>query len=192
MAKQTQLKSREIKEEIVKNLAEKIARAKTLAFCNYHGLTVNQLGTLRHKVKEAGGEMLVTKNTLMSRALSINHLPASPAKRDEPTTDYQLAGPTAIIFAYNDEIAPIKVLADSAREKGLPKLKFGFFGKDFLNTQAIVELSQIPGRDVLHAKIVGALASPIYGFVSVLSVNIRNLLSILDQVSKSKSLTTNV
>lgn len=183
MKQQTQFKAREIKKETVKELAEKIARAKTLIFCDYHGLTVNQFADLRHKVKNAGGEIIVTKNTLLSRALSINHL---------PLTINQLAGPTAIVFAYSDEITPLKVLADSAREKGLPKFKFGFFGKDLLDGQAIVELSQIPGRDVLHAKIVGALASPIYGFVSVLQANIRNLVSILDQVSKSKSLTTNV
>lgn len=178
MKKQVQLKSREIKVETVKSLAQKIARAKTLAFCDYHGLTVNQLTDLRRKIKAVGGEIIVTKNTLMKLALQISDLRSGIL---------DLVGPTAIVFAYSDEIAPLKVLADSAREKGLPKFKFGFAGFDLLDGQAIVELSQIPGRDVLHAKIVGALASPIYGFVSVLSANIRNLLSILDQVSKSAS-----
>lgn len=187
MKKQTQIKAREIKKETVKELAEKITRAKTIIFCDYHGLTVNQINALRKKVKEAGGEIIITKNTLLFRALSINHLPASPTKRGEPLTINQLAGPTATIFAYDDEIAPIKTVADSAHEKGLPKFKFGFFGKDLLDGQAIVELSQIPGRDVLYAKIVGTLASPIYNFVYVLQLNIRNLLSVLDQAAKSAS-----
>ena len=69
----TTKKPRDLKVETVKSLTEKINSAKVLAFCNYHGLTVNQLTALRVKIKEAGGELIVAKNTLLARALKISN-----------------------------------------------------------------------------------------------------------------------
>ena len=161
--------------ESAKDLAKKVKRAKTLIFANYHGLTVNQIADLRGKIKSAGGELLVAKNTLLSRALSINHLPATSDK---------LAGPTAAIFAYEDEVAPIKETATLGKTLGSPKFKFGFFNGKLLEALDIENLARIPTRDVLQAKVVGALASPIYGVVSVLQANLRNLVSVLDQAAK--------
>lgn len=162
--------------ESAKSLAEKVTRAKTLIFANYHGLTVNQIADLRGKIKNVGGELLVAKNTLLSRALSSTNYQL-------PTTNL-LIGPTAAIFAYEDEIAPIKETATLAKTLGVPKFKFGFFAKRFLEASDIEELARIPTRDVLQAQVVGTLSSPIYGVVSVLQANIRNLVSVIDQVSK--------
>lgn len=176
--KQKQLSAREIKEGTVADLTEKVSRAKTLAFADYRGLTVNQVSELRKKIKEAGGEMLVTKNTLMQRALSGNKIEVELEK---------LAGPTATIFAYEDEIAPIKTVAEAGKVTGLPAFKFGFFNKDFLDVNGLKQLATIPSKIELQAKVVGALSSPIYGIASVLQANIRNIVYVLDQVAKSKS-----
>jgi len=175
MTKVDFVSAKEIKQKTVASLSEKIQKAKTLAFADYRGLTVNQIAQLRNKVKEAGGEMMVTKNSLILRALTKNQLPA--------TLD-QLTGPTAAIFAYGDEIAPIKTVAESAKITGIPSFKFGFFGKDFLDMSALVQLAAILPKDQLQAKFVGTLASPLWGIASVLSANIRNLVSVLDQKAK--------
>lgn len=170
--------AREKKEETVKTLGEKIAKSKTIAFTAYHGLTVNQVGELRFKIKDAGGEMIVAKNSLMSRALSA---------ADRPTTTDELAGPTATIFAYEDEIAPIKAVADNIKTSGLPSFKFGFFGYSRLDTTGLENLAKIPTRDALHGQVVGLLVSPIRGIVNVLNANLRNLAIVLDQIAKQKS-----
>lgn len=189
MKKQTQIKAREIKKETVKKLAEKIGRAKTIIFCDYHGLTVNQINALRKKVREAGGEMLVAKNTLLKLALDhLSLITNSPREALEKRGHSSLlTGPTAIVLSYEDEIAPLKSLADSIKSLGGPKYKFGFSQNQLIDISAIENLAKVPPREVLQGKIVSALASPIYGIVQVLQLNIRNLLSILDQVSKSKS-----
>lgn len=168
--------ARQIKEETVKSLAEKIKRAKTMAFADYHGLTVNQIADLRRKIKEAGGELIVTKNTLLSRALESSDL---------RSTILDLTGPTATVFAYEDEISPIKTIADFAKTLNVPKFKFGFFDQSFLDAAGLESLAKIPSMPALQAQFVGALASPIYGFVNVLQANIRNLVSVLDQAAKS-------
>ena len=164
----------ELKKEKVAEIAKKVGEAKTIVFANYHGLSASQISVLREKMKEEGGELIVAKNTLISRALTINHL---------PVTADQLAGPTATLLAYEDEIAPIKKAAESAKNLGFPKFKFGFFGKDFLDLDAVENLARILPKEVLQAKIVGSLNSPLSGIVGVLSANIRNLVYVLDQAS---------
>lgn len=170
--------SKEIKVEKVQALGEKATRAKSITFVAYHGLSANQIGALRAKIKTAGGEFLVEKNTLIKLALTSNQL---------PVTSDQLSGPTATIFSYDDDIAPIKEIATLNKELGFPTFKFGFLGKDLLDADSLQNLASLPSKDQLRAKIVGSLASPIYGFVNVLAANIRNLVSILDQAAKKQS-----
>lgn len=179
-----QIKSaRETKEEKVNALVTKFQRAKTLTFADYRGLTANQVAALREKIKVAGGEMLVEKNTLTKLALkSTGH---TIAKENDPDNAL-LTGPTATIIAYDDEIAPIKESAQSNKETGLPIFKFGFFGHDFLNSKAVESLSKIPQKNVLQASLVGSLSSPIYGIVTVLGANLRNLVYTIDQIKNQK------
>lgn len=171
-----QKSARVIKEEKIEALAEKIGRAKSTTFANYHGLGAGQIASLRDKIKLAGGEFLVEKNTLLSRALQ-------NTKYNIPNT--KLTGPTAAIFAYGDELAPIKEIAIINKELGFPTFKFGFLEKNLLDTTQLESLAKLPGKDALRAQFVGSLASPIYGFVNVLYANIRGLVSILDQVAKA-------
>lgn len=168
-------KAREIKAETLKELTQKITAAKTVAFTQYHGLTVNQLSLLRKKIKSAGGELVVAKNTLMRRALSINNL---------PFTASELNGPTATVFAYEDEIAPVKIVAETAKTLTVPSFKFGFFAGQFLDATSLQKLANIPPRGELQAKVVGVISSPLYGLVNILTANIRNLVSVLDQAAK--------
>ena len=183
--KNPQKSAREIKEEKVAKLAEKVSRAKSLTFANYHGLSASRIATLRAKIKALGGEFLVEKNTLLSRAIQNTKykIPASPEGRQNT----KLTGPTAAILAYEDEISPIREIAASNKEIGFPTFKFGFLDKDFLDSAQLENLAKLPGKDQLLAQFVGSLASPIYGIVNVLSANIRNLISVLNQASKASA-----
>ena len=77
----------ELKKEKVLEIAKKVGKAKTIVFANYHGLSASQISVLREKIKETGGELIVAKNTLISRALTINHLPVTTEKLASPTTN---------------------------------------------------------------------------------------------------------
>lgn len=172
--------AREIKEEKVASLTEKIEKAKTVTFADYRGLSANQIAQLRAKVKDAGGEFLVEKNNLIRLSLkSTKH--KIPADQEE-----LLTGPTAAIVAYNDEIAPIKEIAESNKILGIPTFKFGFMDETFMDFADVERLSRIPGKDVLRAKVVGSINSPLYGIVSVLSANLRNLVYALNAIKERK------
>ncbi len=183
MKKQTK-SAREIKEDKVTAFSEKIEKAKTVTFADYRGLTANQLTELRAKVKNVGGEFLVEKNNLIKISLK-------STKHQIPSgQDQLLVGPTAAIVAYDDEIAPIREIAESNKNFGLPIFKFGFFNENFLTSENVEKLSKIPSRDALLQKMVASLNSPLYGIVSVLSANLKNLVYTLSAIKTRKETNT--
>lgn len=159
-------KTRVQKEEIIKNLSEKFSRARSVVFADYKGLTMKQLSALRAKLQEVQGEFTITKNTLLKKA----------------KPQLQTEGPTAILFAFDDEISPIKLLVKALKDAGIGKIKSGFWGQDLLDEAKIMQLASLPSKDELRAKTVGILVTPLQGMVSVLQGNLRNLVYALGQI----------
>ncbi len=170
-------KTRTQKIEQVVKLQEKLDRAKALVFADYKGLSMKQLSDLRDKLREQNAEFTITKNTLLDRALQ--------------TTDYRLPatdlkGPIATLFAYDDQITPIKILVKSLKDAIIGKVKFGFLGKEALDEAKIIQLSILPTKDELRGKMVGVLVAPLQGMVSVLQGNLRNLVYALSELQKQR------
>src|SRR3989304_2031381 len=134
-------------------LKTKLAQAKSIVFADASGLSVNLQRELRQKVKLAGGELIVVKNTLLQLALGVKDL---------------LPGPTITLLAYEDEIAPIKALAEFAKAHELPKIKAGFLAKEPLTKEQVETLASLPTKIELIAKMISSLNSPIFGLVNVL------------------------
>ncbi len=168
-------KTRIQKEETVVKLTEKFAKAKSVVFADYQGLTMSQLSDLRNKLRDQQAEFTITKNTLLSRALPASNveLPAS-----------SLNGPTATLFSFDDEISPIKTLVKSLKEAGKGKVKAGFLGEEYLSFDKIIQLSSLPSKDELRAKTVGVLVAPLQGIVGVLQANLRNLVYALSEITR--------
>lgn len=160
----------------VADLTQKLGRARSVVFADYQGLTMNQLSDLRNKLREAGAEFEVTKNSLLKLAL--------------PTTNYQLPteleGPTATLFAYEDEIAPLKILVKALKDTQKGSLKAGLLNKDILDAVTLTRLANLPTKLELQAKVVGSLSSPLYGLVNVLQENLRNLVFALNQIKMQR------
>jgi large subunit ribosomal protein L10 len=152
-------------------LKTKVAQAKAIVFADASGLSVNLQRQLRQAVKLAGGELIVAKNTLLKLALGGQILP----------------GPTLTLFCYQDEIAPIKALAEFAQSHDLPKIKAGFLAKDPLSKEQVEALAKLPTKVELLAKTVGSLKAPLYGFVNVLQGNIRKLIYALKALEGVKT-----
>lgn len=165
----------QLKIEKVTELKDKLTRSKTVVLTDYRGLTVAQLGELRKKVEAAGAEYEITKNTLLARSLEGKEVPPQA-----------LEGPTATLFAYEDEIAPLKAMEDFVKANNLPIVKIGFLGQTLISALEVSELAKLPSREALVAKLVGMLKANQYGLVNVLSGNIRKLVYVLDGVAKSK------
>lgn len=168
----------------VKLLSEKLAASKTVVLADYRGLSVNLQRQLRNEVKAAGGELIVAKNSLLKLALTAEkiNLPESLAS--------SLIGPTITLFAYEDEIAPLKALADFAKVNELPVVKIGFLAKEPLTADQVNQLANLPTKIELLAKTVATLKSPINRLVYALSDNFKKLVYILSAIGGQKAVTS--
>ena len=153
---------RDASKEVVADLKNKINKSKSIIFTYYHGLTANNINDLRSKMRQAGAEMSVAKNTLLKIALK-------EEKQLVDEVEKGLKGPTATIFSYGDPIIPIKALVDFAKKLELPKIKFALVERRFTNEHEVAILGALPSRDVLIAQVVRVIKSPLSGLTYVLS-----------------------
>jgi large subunit ribosomal protein L10 len=167
------------KMQTVAEIKEKLSTTKGAVLTNYRGLTVAQDTKLRRKLREAGVEYRVFKNTM-------TRIAAKEAGIEG--LDTYLEGPTAIAMSYTDPVAPAKVISDFVKEHKLQALevKAGLVEGKVIDAEGVKALSSLPPREVLIAKALGSMQAPITGFVNVLSGSLRNLVYALEAVRKQK------
>lgn len=145
----------------VEDLIEKFKAAKTTALVDYQGLSAAQIAELRDKIKETGGFIQVIKNTLIARALAQVGI----------TLDKPLTGPTALVFANEDEISPLKIIGDTAKKLERPQFKLGVYQGKLLSLEEVKRFVDLPGKEALLAQFIGGLASPLSRLVGALKYN---------------------
>lgn len=167
------------KQAIVAELKEKLSATKGAVLTNYRGLTVAQDTKLRRKLREAGVEYRVVKNTL-------TRIAADQSGVSE--LDPYLEGPTAIALSFSDPVAPAKIISDFLKETKTQvlEIKAGLVEGKVIDADGVKALASLPSREVLIAKALAGMQSPIVGFVNVLQGNIRNLVYALEAVRKQK------
>lgn len=167
------------KKFILDELTDKINRAKSVIFTKFNGLGVKENEELRGKLRAENSEYFVAKKTLMNIAFKDKAIEGLDAKN--------LDGQVAAIFGYNDEVAPAKVVAGFKKDKE-GKIEFvgGILENKFIDASQVTELSKLPSKQELYAKIVGSINAPVSGFVNALAGNIRNLVNVLNAVKDKK------
>ncbi len=153
------------KKQIVAGLTEQLKNAVSGVFVDYCGLTVEQDTQLRNKLRAAGVEYKVVKNTLTRLAVDavgFNEL------------DPVLNGPTAIAVSMTDEVAPAKVIADFAKDNEKLEIKSGFLDGRVMSIDEVKTLAATPNRETLIAKIMGSLNAPTSKLVRTLQALVDN------------------
>jgi large subunit ribosomal protein L10 len=169
--------NRKTKEQIVSQLSSDLKTANAAIFVDYKGLTVEEVTELRRQFREAGVDYRVVKNTLTKIALEdlgYNDLVS------------YMTGPTAVAISQNDPVAPAKVLSDFIKKHKKMEFKVGFVDGKLINVDEIKDLAELPPREVLMAKLLGSMNSPISSLVNVLQGNIRNLVYTLNAIKEKK------
>ena len=167
--------------DVVRDLTDKLARAKSIILADYRGITHKQLEDLKRAVKKTGSDFIIVKNTLLTKALAA----FSPEFKKEDL-DKKLVGPTAALLAYEDEVSPLRELYKVMKLLSLPKIKFGYLGNQELNEEDITKLVKLPGKNVLIAQFVGQLKAPLYGLHRALGWNIQKFVFVLEAVKTAK------
>jgi len=167
------------KKSIVAELKGKLSASKGAVLTTSRGLTVAQDTQLRRKLREAGVEYRVVKNTMTriaAQEVGIEGL------------DVYLEGPTAIAISEVDPVAPARIISDFIKENKLKALeiKAGLLDGKVIDAEGVKALADLPSREVLLSKMLAGMQSPIAGFVNVLQGTIRNFVYTLEAVRKQK------
>ena len=148
------------------DLKDRVAKAKSVVFTDNSGLNALGQAQLREKVISVGGELVIAKNTLLRLAIQTEN-------------NELMTGPTAVLFAYQDEVLPIKVLAEFAKVNERPIIKGGLLGNTPLSAEQVMELAKLPGKLELLVKLMQQIQAPAYGLVRTLNGNIQKLVYVL-------------
>jgi large subunit ribosomal protein L10 len=154
----------EAKKQAVEEIKAQLSKAVSGVFVDYCGLTVEQDTKLRNKLREANVEYKVVKNTLTRFAAKEVGLEG---------LDEILEGPTALAIA-DDEVTAAKVLADFAKDNEQLEIKSGFLDGKVVSVDEVKKLADTPSRDVLLAKMMGSMQSPISALARTLQALVDN------------------
>lgn len=166
------------KQAFVAKLAEKLNGSVAGVVVNYQGITVADDTVLRKKLREAGVDYAVVKNTMLRRAADSAGLTG---------LDGVLEGSTALAVSPTDHVAAAKILCEYAEKNKNFEIKAGFVEGKTIDAKEVQELAKMPPKEVLVAKVLGGLNAPISGFANVLNANLRGLVVALNAIAEKQS-----
>lgn len=163
------------KQEVVKEVEELLAKQKVLFFAKFSGIGVGKLVALRRELRKLGAEFKVIRKTLLQLALNNKNIGAHIL--DVP-------GEIGVIFGYESEVDPAKAAVKFGKDNQTFKIVAGFLNGAPLTAQEVLALAKLPNKEQLLGQLVGVLRAPLANFQSVLSGNIRGLITVLSQIKK--------
>jgi large subunit ribosomal protein L10 len=169
---------KEQKVSTVNELKEVLDRSNLLVVSDYRGLDVEKISVLRRNCRKSGGSLKVIKNTLARKAVA--GTPFAPA---EPL----LQGPTAVAVCSGDPVAMIKALTSFSKENDVFKIKGGVLDGGAYSAEQLFRIATLPSREVLLARLVGSLASPMSRMVGSLGSPLRGLVGVLQGIKDAKA-----
>lgn len=149
----------ETKKQVVEEIKSKIQDSKSIVFIDYKGLTVAEDTEFRTEFRKNGCEYKVLKNTLVRKAF--NELGVTDFDAD-------LNGPTAVAFG-KDETGASKVVVEACKKfNDKISIKSGYIDGAYVDVNGVKVFASIPSKEVLLAKLLGSLKSPITGLAIAL------------------------
>ncbi|MFH0792032.1 MAG: 50S ribosomal protein L10 [bacterium] len=166
------------KKGIINELSESFAKQKAMVFIDIFGLKNKDLLNLRSRLRKVGAKLTVAKKTLAGLA----------SKEKGIDIDFRkITGEAAIVFGFDDEVAPMKAVFDFVKLNPKTVILGGYSGDQLVDSKTVNILAQIPPKPILLSRLLGSMKAPVSGFYNVLSGNLRNLVVVLGEINKAKS-----
>ena len=146
------LEAQKQKQIIIDEIKGKLENAQAAVVVDYQGITVAQADAMRKKLREANVDYTVYKNTLVKRAIDGT---AYAGLADV------LDGPSALAISTEDATAPARVLNEVIKDFKKMEFKAGVVEGTFFDKDGIQAVADIPSREVLVAKFLGSIQSPV-------------------------------
>ncbi len=167
--------NREQKAAVVDELSEEIRAADAIFAVDYRGISVQAAADLRNRLRDSETRFRVVKNSLTERATD---------KAGADALRPLLVGPTALAFVGGDAALAAKALNDAARALGTLEFKGGLMNGSALTADDVRSIARLPAREVLHAQLVGTIASPLAGLVRTLNALIAGIAIQLQKIAE--------
>lgn len=146
------VEAKQAKQVVIDEIKAKLEKAESAVVIDYIGITVAEADAMRKNLREANVDYTVYKNTLVKRAIE--------GTEYEPLADV-LEGPSALAISYDDATAPARVLNEAIKSYKKMEFKGGVVEGEFLDKEGIQAIADIPSREVLIAKFMGSIQSPV-------------------------------
>lgn len=170
--------SKDRKKEVVAQYEEWVNASRALFVTEYTGMTMKDLDELRRKVREAGGEFHIVKNTLSKLAFTNVGLPLS---------EEYFEGSTAIGFAFEDAPAMAKAMTEFSRNTEFLQVKGGYLGKKQISSDEVKALADLPPLPVVRAQLMGTLLAPANQLARILAEPARQLAAVFKAMSEKEA-----
>ena len=167
--------SKERKEETLATYAEWLKKSQAVILVEYTGAKMKDLDGIRARIREAGGEFHVMKNTLARRAFADSGMSLPK--------DF-LVKSTAVSFAFTDPASTAKALTEATKGKDFVKVKGGFMSGQTLNAAQVKALSDMPPLPVMRAQLLGVLQAPAGKLVRTIAEPARGLAAVIKAFSE--------
>ena len=153
-------------------LEDRVGRATVTISTSYRGLKVTEMTTLRRRMREAGVEVQVVKNTLLRIASE---------RAGKPEVTNIVSGPTALIFGFGDPAAAAKAVTDYVRTaRNALAIQGAYLDGQTFAADQVTDLASLPSRETLIAQFVGGMQSPIATFAGLLTSVVREFAGLID------------
>ncbi len=171
-------KSRTQKEELLTRYKDVIENKTGYLLVNSDKIDTSTVTKLKIALKNAGANFTVLKNSIFKVALQDTNQPLQVQEFD---------GPTALITFEQDPTEPAKLVKKVQKDMELLSPRSGVYQGEFLTAERVMQLADIPSREVLLSRLVGTMNAPLSGFMNAITGNVRGLTMVLKGISEKKA-----
>ncbi len=169
--------NREEKELFVKEMNERLQRAKATFLVDYQGLDVEAMNSLRGRLRGVDAEFQVVKNRLLKLACQ---------ETETAALSEHLVGPCALAISYGDAVAPAKVLVEQSKATDHLTVKAGQISGKMIASDGIKRLADLPSREVLLGQVLSAMQAVPSSLARLLNNILVGLLNVLKAIEAQK------
>ena len=169
---------REKKEQIVKEVSEKLQKAQGIYLTEFQGLDVEKMAELRNEFRQAGVEYTVVKNTLIKKAL--DNVDGGDRLAEG------LVNTTGLAIGYDDPVVPAKVIEKFGKNNELLKFKMAAIDGSVFEADKLKELSKMLSKTENIGRVASLVNNVVSSVPMVVNAVMRDLVSVIDQVAKKK------
>lgn len=168
-------KSRSQKTELLERYKEILKSKEGYFLINSDKADTQTTTGLKIQLKDVGANLAVVKNSIFKVALQ---------ETEQPLNTQTFDGPTAIIYFDEDPTAPAKLIKEIQKKTTLFDARGGVYEGEFLTAEKVMQLAEIPSREILLGKLLGTMSAPVSGFMNAVTGNVRGLTMVLKGISE--------